>query len=266
MSDAAPGPADTPEPTPPLTPTPAPASASPSAAASLREFALRTRLGSLLLVGAGVSFWFGAQLVAGVVLAVLYLVQGDAKPADLEAFLTGQAAWLIVVSTLAAVSVVAALHGLRALPARPPAASAGRTAAWVVGLVLACIGGQAAIGWSQRQAGLEFTEQAMLSDGLKQDGWVFLAFSIVVLAPLGEELLFRRLAYGALARPWGRPLAALGTALLFALVHMNLPGLFMYVWLALCCTVAYERCGRSSAPIAVHGLNNLVAAAGLVAA
>ncbi len=250
------------EPSPDADPAPAPAPARPG----LRELALSTRLGTLLLVTGGVGFWFGAQIAVGVVIAVVYLVQHGGQQAGLEAFLNGMAPWLAVASAGAALAVVGGLRALRTLPATPPTASTRHTVLWVLGLALACLGGQAAISWGQRRAGLEFAEQQLFSDGLKRDGKYFLAFAIVVLAPLGEELLFRRVAYGALAGPWGRPLAALSTALLFAVVHLNLPGLFMYTWLALCCTIAYERCGRAAAPIAVHGINNLVAATSLIAA
>lgn len=243
-----------------------PRASAPTFAGTLRRLALRTRLGSLALVSGGVGLWFAAQLVAGLVLGVGFVIASGGKTEGLQEFVVRCTPLLVLVSTLAALAVVGSLHLLRTLPATPAAASPGRTALWVLGLWLACLGGQAAIGWGQSQAGLEWAEQEMFTQGLKQEGWLLLALAIVILAPLGEELLFRRMAYAALAGPWGRPLAAAATALLFAAVHMNLAGLFLYVWLALCCTVAYERCGRSSAAIAVHGLNNLVAAVSIAAA
>ena len=49
------------------------------------------------------------------------------------------------------------------------------------------------------------------------------ALPLSVLAAVAEEALFRRVAYGWLAR-WGVPVAIIGSALLFAVVHVPLYG------------------------------------------
>ena len=92
-----------------------------------------------------------------------------------------------------------------------------------------------------------------------------MALTLVLLAPLSEELLFRRIGYAVLSRPWGRAAAALVTTLVFGVIHFNATATFLYVWLALCCTVAYEKTGRTAAPIAVHAANNGLAVAAMLA-
>ena len=49
------------------------------------------------------------------------------------------------------------------------------------------------------------------------------ALPLAVLAAVAEEALFRRVAYGWLAR-WGVPVAIVGSAVLFAVVHVPLYG------------------------------------------
>jgi membrane protease YdiL (CAAX protease family) len=59
---------------------------------------------------------------------------------------------------------------------------------------------------------------------------VLLTVSVVIVAPLVEELFFRGLLLGALRRRWGSPAAVAVSAGVFAVVHrqlLPLPGLFV---------------------------------------
>jgi membrane protease YdiL (CAAX protease family) len=89
--------------------------------------------------------------------------------------------------------------------------------------------------------------------------WAFI-FSAVVLAPLGEEILFRVLVQSLVLRVTGRVwLAIVVTSTLFAAVHLgavewhSLPPLFV---LGVGLGVAYERSGRPAVPIAMHMMFN----------
>lgn len=83
-----------------------------------------------------------------------------------------------------------------------------------------------------------------------------IAFSAIVLAPLLEEVLFRGLLQSMLRRympPWPAVLVASG---LFALTHsepQNLPALFI---LSVVLGYNYERTGRLTPPIIIHGVFN----------
>ena len=195
-------------------------------------------------------------------LAVVFIVRAGGKVDEvgLTAYITDQSAMLIFASTLAIVGVTLILRALDALPEPPPLASWRRTAAFVVACTLLCWGGQQAITWLQQWVGLEWTEQEMVAKNLASDGWVFFTLAIVIGAPVGEELVFRCLGYAAL-RPWTRPVAALLTAFLFAVVHGNPTATFLSVWIALTCTIAYEKTGRFAAPMIVHAANNGAAVA-----
>jgi len=78
----------------------------------------------------------------------------------------------------------------------------------------------------------------------------------IVLAPVGEELLFRGLLY-----PWikqaGFPRMALwGTAILFAAIHINLVLFVPLLVLALALTALYEWSDNLLAPIVAHSVFN----------
>jgi membrane protease YdiL (CAAX protease family) len=80
-----------------------------------------------------------------------------------------------------------------------------------------------------------------------------------VAAPICEETFFRGYIFTALRQRYGRPLAYLGSSLLFAALHLNLPALAPIVVMALGVALLYDR-SRSVVPgIVAHGLNNAVA-------
>jgi membrane protease YdiL (CAAX protease family) len=83
-----------------------------------------------------------------------------------------------------------------------------------------------------------------------------LGLAAIVVAPLGEELLFRGILYPAI-KQWGFPrLAWWGTALLFGAIHTNLISFLPLTLLALCLIWLYERTGNLLAPITAHSLFN----------
>jgi uncharacterized protein len=108
----------------------------------------------------------------------------------------------------------------------------------------------------------------------KTDGsrWVVYAFALcaVVGAPIFEELCFRGLAFAALARSAARrgipavPFATIGSALLFALVHLEPVRIPVLLTIGLVLSLLRARTGRVGASIVAHGLNNLVAVVGVV--
>lgn len=85
-----------------------------------------------------------------------------------------------------------------------------------------------------------------------------LVFFVLILGPLAEEAYFRGVLYPALLGPMNRPIAALASAGVFALLHG--PGAFPAVFLlGLILVRAYERERTLAAPLAVHVAHNLLA-------
>ena len=116
-------------------------------------------------------------------------------------------------------------------------------------------------------------------DGLEQAlafSPLLLIFVAVLMAPLSEELLFRRVLFGRL---WavGKPMAGLvASSLLFALMHeipgttsapwpMNLVLLLFYALMGASFAWIYRRRGTLWAAILAHATNNLLACAMLMA-
>jgi len=118
---------------------------------------------------------------------------------------------------------------------------------------------------------LEPSNLDMIRDGFARFP-VFLALFAVVLAPLYEELLFRRVLFGRLWQAGWPVLGLVLSSLVFALVH-ELPGLngkpmsstvfliLVYAGMGGIFAWVYRRTGTLWAPIAAHILNNAIALA-----
>jgi membrane protease YdiL (CAAX protease family) len=145
---------------------------------------------------------------------------------------------------------------------RPPPL---RTAGLVAAHLVAAIVGSYALSLLMTLAGAPIVEQKIVLDLVSSGGPALasLAFSALVLAPLGEELFFRGLLFRRLRQNAGAWPAYLVSALLFASFHDNLRGMVVYVWLGLVFARAYASTGRLGCAIAVHFGNNAITLATL---
>ena len=88
----------------------------------------------------------------------------------------------------------------------------------------------------------------------------------IAFAPIFEELVFRGLLYGTLRAGLGWPLAAVGSALVFALAHgYGVAGLLSVFLSGVLWAWVYERTGSLLAPILAHVVNNAAVAVTLTA-
>jgi membrane protease YdiL (CAAX protease family) len=88
------------------------------------------------------------------------------------------------------------------------------------------------------------------------------AVGLGLLAAVAEEALFRRLLYGRLEQRLGPAAAVLGSAVLFALVHLPAYGTAaLPVDLGAGLLLSWQRhaCGRWEVPAATHAVANLLA-------
>ena len=97
--------------------------------------------------------------------------------------------------------------------------------------------------------------------GGSQRVWIYAAifFTVVVVAPIAEEILFRGLLYNFLRRYLDRWTAACAGALLFSFFHGVLADQWALFVLGLVLTVVYERSGRLLPAVILHAVNNSVA-------
>jgi uncharacterized protein len=87
----------------------------------------------------------------------------------------------------------------------------------------------------------------------------FLILYVVVLAPLIEELFFRGFVFAGLRQRYRRPTAALLSATLFALLHLQWTRFVPLAVLGVLLATLYERSNSLWPPIVTHALVNLVA-------
>ena len=81
--------------------------------------------------------------------------------------------------------------------------------------------------------------------------------SFGILAPLGEELIFRGLVYGSLKKAMPVPAAIVLSGFLFGLFHGNLVQGVYATLLGCVFALSYELYGTLLIPILMHGVANL---------
>jgi membrane protease YdiL (CAAX protease family) len=96
------------------------------------------------------------------------------------------------------------------------------------------------------------------------DPWLVVV-AIVVFAPIAEELFFRGIVFNAWLRESGRRWAYIGSAALFAVIHLSLASLLPIFLLGLALAWVYQRTGNLLAPIVMHATVNGISVAAALA-
>lgn len=92
------------------------------------------------------------------------------------------------------------------------------------------------------------------------DPWLAV-LAIVIVAPIAEELFFRGVVFNAWLREGGARFAYLGSAALFAVIHLSLAAAVPIFLLGLALAWIYRRTGSLLAPIAMHTVVNGISVA-----
>jgi membrane protease YdiL (CAAX protease family) len=194
----------------------------------------------------------------------VYLLK-KAGPLDQQALVLAGLAF-----QLGALAGCAAFRYLR--PPRPtfdyfdPAPEAAQRLPFAAGLVtflivLPLLGGIAFI-WQSllRITGQEVTPQSLVgvfADSPSPGFSALLVFFAVVVAPVTEELVFRRGLFRFARQHLPRWAALLVPSLLFAALHQNLASFAPLVVLGVVFSLAYERTGNIAVTMIAHGIFNL---------
>lgn len=238
---------------------------------AIRQLRVRSVLPPERYRGPSVFVLLALALVVGTVLSAPFTADALAlQSGDGELSLLGSA--VILVAAQAGLLIVAyllvyrprALAGLPRLPGRDPrgAVFAGLgygVLAWLgssvvlvlVTALLSALGQPPPVGPAEQAI-------AML------DPWLVVV-AIVVFAPIAEELFFRGIVFNAWLRESGRVPAYVGSAALFALIHLSLASLLPIFLLGLALAWVYERTGTLLAPIVMHATVNGISVAAALA-
>jgi membrane protease YdiL (CAAX protease family) len=90
--------------------------------------------------------------------------------------------------------------------------------------------------------------------------WVAV-LAIVVLAPIAEEVFFRGVVFNAFLRERGPRMAYVGSAAMFAVIHLSVVALLPIFLLGLALAWVYDRTGNLIAPIVMHAVVNGISVA-----
>jgi membrane protease YdiL (CAAX protease family) len=153
-----------------------------------------------------------------------------------------------------------ALAALPSLPGHDPGGAIRSGLGWGV---LAWLGAtliSAGVVWLLQSFGFEPEPQAAERAIALVDPWL-VVLSIVILAPIAEEVFFRGVVFNAWRREGGRRWAFIGSSILFAIIHISVVALLPIFLLGLALAWIYERTGNLLAPIAMHATVNGISVA-----
>jgi hypothetical protein len=175
---------------------------------------------------------------------------------------------VILVSTGASLLLVSWLfvavpNALAALPSFPGRDPGGAIAAGVGWGLVAWIGSTAVIvimAWLLEQVGLA-PEPSAAEVAIQRLNPFLTVLAVVVLAPIAEEVFFRGVVFNAWLREGGRTYAYVGSAALFAVIHLTLVLIIPIFLLGLALAWIYQRTGSLLAPIAMHATVNGISVA-----
>lgn len=85
-----------------------------------------------------------------------------------------------------------------------------------------------------------------------------MAISIIIIAPICEEICFRGFIFNSLVQNWGLPLAAIFTGILFGAVHFSLLHFIPLSILGTLLAISYYRTRTIWTPITIHALFNAI--------
>ena len=213
----------------------------------------------------GLALFILPQVVAGVLLGFLNLVSPEIFDRVLSGDEIGLNFALYGTTELITIGLLTALLKWRGTSWRQLGVKrSGLNKLWIIlpafiayllltGVILAVAG--ALVGEQSLEA-----DQQLGFEGASAAWEIILAFvSLVLVAPIVEEILFRGYLFGGLRSRWSFRVSALISAVLFGLAHGQLNvGLDTFA-LGLFLAYVYEKSGNVWVAVALHGLKNLLA-------
>jgi membrane protease YdiL (CAAX protease family) len=175
---------------------------------------------------------------------------------------------VILVSTSIALLLVSwlfvarpkALAALPSFPGRDPQAAVLAGLGWGVVAWIASTALLVIAAWVLERIGMPPEAGTAELAIQRLDPWL-IVLAVVILAPIAEEIFFRGVVFNAWLREGGRIYAYIGSAALFAVIHLSLVSLVPIFFLGLALAWVYERNGSLLAPMAMHATVNGISVA-----
>ena len=227
------------------------------------KFALRRTPGRIntiepLYIFALLMLWIGATVGATRLFEIIFDVAGE--KAEVLGNITGTIVWIAGSLLTAAWSFRSGLRRGMGLSSRHWIFDSLRAVFAYLAVIPICVG-LLYLSIQLLPPNLRETHPAIKSIQQMNTAWrAVVVFSLVVMAPLGEEIFFRGLMQSMLRRflpkPW---IAIILTSIMFAFIHwntpQNIPALFA---LSIVLGYNYERTGRLWTPIFIHAIFNAI--------
>jgi membrane protease YdiL (CAAX protease family) len=213
----------------------------------------------LVLVLLVLGFAFLVALPFGADAIVLTGGEGELSPIGAAVLLLSTQVALLLVSWLL-VFRPGALAGLPSLPGRNAAAAVTAGLGWGLGAWVGATVVAGAVIAGLQAIGIEPEPQVAGKAIATVDPWL-VVLSVVIMAPVAEEVFFRGVVFNALRREVGRRWAFLGSAALFGVIHLELVGVVPLFLLGLALAWIYERTDNLLAPVAMHATVNAISVA-----
>ena len=153
-----------------------------------------------------------------------------------------------------------ALDALPSFPGRDPLGALRSGFGWGLLAWLGSTLALVAVGWVLEQFGRPPEPEAAERAIAMLEPWV-VVIAIVILAPIAEEVFFRGVVFNAWLREGGRRWAYIGSAGLFAAIHLSLLSFLPIFLLGLALAWVYQRKGSLLAPMAMHATVNGISVA-----
>ncbi len=203
-----------------------------------------------------------AVVVAAVTLVALGVGDPEVDPTSALAVAVitlGFEIWLAVIVLALATRKDLTLEQLGFRPLRGMAAL-WPLATWASGLAIVIVYGVAILAienatgrdLSRLAEGNPLPETEAMTDTV----WFVLGLSVVVAAPLAEELFFRGLLFRAIQARWGLALGMAISGLLFALVHFEVSVVIPFWGIGMLFAFAYYQSGSLWTPVIAHAIFN----------
>lgn len=196
--------------------------------------------------------------IAGVPLVVFAASLFGKPPEDIEIFAV--AAWIMISFTITLIITLALLRKeMKNNPMRS-ASSPITAAAWAIGGVFLALFAQSFAANIERLIGIEMGSENTQSIMRLIEAFPFVILISSIIGPILEEIVFRKIIFGALHQRLNFILSALISSVIFALAHAEPEHVLLYSAMGFTFAFLYVRTKRIIVPIFAHvSMNTLVA-------